>query len=63
MYVISNQQVEEIKQFLEAFRSIPPRDNRVYNLQRRAGLTLKKLDKAKRISQQQLKSISNENND
>lgn len=58
MYVISNQQVEEIKQFLEAFRSLPPG-----NLQRRAGLTLKKLDKAKRISQQQLKSISNENND
>ena len=63
MYVISNQQVEEIKQFLEAFRSLPPGDNRVYNLHRRAGLTLKKLDKAQRIAQQQLKSISNENND
>lgn len=63
MYVISNQQIEEIKQFLEVFRGLPPGDNKMYNLQRRAGLTLKKLDKAKRISQQQLKRISNENND
>lgn len=60
MYVISNKQLEDIQTFLAAFKSLPSGDNKMYNLQRRAGLTLKKMDKVKPISQQQFKDIQDE---
>lgn len=62
MYVISNKQLEDIKMFLSAFKSIPAQDNKMFNLQRRAGITIKKLAKAQQISNEQLKNIQDESN-
>lgn len=61
MYVISNKQLEDIQTFLAAFKSLPAKDNKTFNLQRRAGITIKKLAKAQQISNEQLKNIQDEN--
>lgn len=60
MYVISNKQLEDIQTFLAAFKNTPAEDNKMFNLQRRAGLTLKKLAKAQQITNEQLKRIQDE---
>lgn len=60
MYVISNKQLEDIQTFLAALKNIPAEDNKMFNLQRRAGLTLKKLAKAQQITNEQLKRIQDE---
>ena len=62
MYVISNEQHKDIMQFLNILRSVPVQDNRMFNIQRRAGITIKKLAKARQISNEQLKRIQDENN-
>lgn len=60
MYVISNKQLEDIQMFLAAFKNIPAEDNKMFNLQRRAGITIKKLAKAQQITNEQLKRIQDE---
>lgn len=59
MKVISNRALEEVQEFLQAFIELTPDrgSNRVYNQKRRAGLLIKKLNKAKEVTKEQIKNI------
>lgn len=54
MYAVSNKDFEDIKAFLAAFKSIPAEDNKMFNLQRRAGITLKKLAKSEKMDKESI---------
>lgn len=58
MYVISNKQRDEILIFLAALKDLPVKNNKDFNLKRRAGIMIKKLQKAKSISHDEVKNIS-----
>ncbi len=55
MYAISNKQREEILMLLAALQSLPGEDNRTANIKRRAKVTINKLNKAKFISNENIK--------
>lgn len=59
MKVISNRALEEVQEFLQVFIELTPDrgSNRVYNQKRRAGLLMKKLNKAKEVTKEQIKNI------
>lgn len=58
MYAVSNQQRDEIVKLLAALKDLPETDKRetkTFNLKRRAGIMIKKLNKAKKISYEDIK--------
>lgn len=62
MYLISNQQRREVVDFLTAFVELTA-DNgntRIYNMKRRAGLLIKKLNRKEEISFELIKALKNE---
>lgn len=62
MYLISNQQRREVIEFLSAFIELTADNgsNRIYNMKRRAGLLIKKLNRKEGISNELVKSLKNE---
>lgn len=62
MYLISNQQRRDIIDFLSAFVELTADNgsNRIYNMKRRAGLLIKKLNRKEEIDNELLKAIKNE---
>lgn len=62
MYLISNQQRREVIEFLSAFIELTADNgsNRIYNMKRRAGLLIKKLNRKEEISNELVKSLKNE---
>lgn len=62
MYLISNQQRREITEFLSAFIELTAENgsNRVFNMKRRAGLLIKKLNRKEEIDNELLKAIKDE---
>lgn len=61
MHLISNRQRREIVEFLSAFIELTADggNNRIYNLKRRAGLLVRKLQKNEEISNELIKEIKN----
>lgn len=59
MHLISNQQRRDIIDFLTSFIELVPDkgNNRVYNLKRRAGLLVKKLNNSKGFDYKLIKQI------
>ena len=59
MYLISNQQRREITDFLTAFVELTADNgsNRIFNMKRRAGLLVKKLNRKEEIDIKTLKAI------
>jgi len=59
MYLISNQQRRDIIDFLSAFVELTADNgsNRVYNMKRRAGLLIKKLNRKEEIDNEFIKAI------
>jgi hypothetical protein len=55
MYAISNKQREDIIKLLAALRNLPGDDTRTANIKRMAGITINKLNKAKFISNEDIK--------
>lgn len=62
MYLISNQQRREVIDFLTSFIELTADngDNRVYNLKRRAGLLVRKLENSKEIDCKLIKRLKDE---
>ena len=63
MFLISNQQRREVVDFLTAFVELTDDkgSNRIYNMKRRAGLLIKKLNKKEEISIELIKALKNGN--
>lgn len=63
MFLISNQQRREVVDFLTAFVELTADNgnNRIYNMKRRAGLLIKKLNKKEEISIELIKALKNGN--
>lgn len=59
MYLISNQQRRDIIDFLSAFVELTADNgsNRVYNMKRRAGLLIKKLNRKEELDNELLRAI------
>lgn len=58
MYAVSNQQRDEIITLLAALKDLPETDKRetkTFNLKRRAGIMIKKLNKAKYLDYEDVK--------
>lgn len=58
MYAVSNQQRDEIIRLLAALKDLPETDKRetkTFNIKRRAGIMIKKLNKSKKISYEDIK--------
>lgn len=58
MYAVSNQQRDEIIKLLAALKDLPETDKRetkTFNIKRRAGIMIKKLNKSKKISYEDIK--------
>lgn len=62
MHLISNQQRREVIDFLTAFIELTADkgNNRIYNLKRRAGLLVKKLQGNKEIDYELIKKLKDE---
>ncbi len=62
MHLISNQQRHEVIDFLTSFIELTADNgsNKVYNLKRRAGLLVRKLNNNQEISNELVKAIKNE---
>lgn len=58
MYAVSNQQRDEIVKLLAALKDLPEMDKRetkTFNIKRRAGIMIKKLNKLKKFSYEDIK--------
>lgn len=55
MYAISNQQRDEIVKLLAALKDLPEKDTKTFNIKRRAGIIIKKLNHSKQISYEHIK--------
>lgn len=58
MYAVSNQQRDEIAKLLAALKDLPETDKRetkTFNIKRRAGIMIKKLNKLKKFSHEDIK--------
>lgn len=58
MYAISNQQRDEIVKLLAALKDLPEtdkKDTKTFNIKRRAGIMIKKLNKSKKINYEDIK--------
>lgn len=58
MYAVSNQQRDEIVKLLTALKDLPEtdkKDTKSFNIKRRAGIMIKKLNKSKKISYEDIK--------
>ena len=57
MYATSNQQRDNIIKFLAALQDLPGKDVKTINLKRRAGIMIKKLNKAKYLDYEDVKHL------
>ena len=58
MYAVSNQQRDEIIKLLYALKDMPvtdKKDTKTFNINRRAGIMIKKLNKSKKINYEDIK--------
>lgn len=58
MYAVSNQQRDEIIKLLSALKDLPvtdKKDTKTFNIKRRAGIMIKKLNKSKKINYEDIK--------
>lgn len=58
MYAVSNQQRDEIIKLLSALKDLPEtdsKDTKIFNIKRRAGIMIKKLNKSIKINYEDIK--------